>query len=83
MNDARQYTQINAKSLALEGVQFGRLRRPISTKTVARVEELQDKKKWYCGTMISPFAGPKTDAESNWGKSEISYSALSAKNLVA
>jgi hypothetical protein len=43
------------------------------------LEELQDKKKWYCGTMISPFAGPKTDAESNWGKSEISYSAQCQK----
>jgi hypothetical protein len=44
---------------------------------------LRGKKKWYCGTMISPVrrAGPKTDTlrRVTGGKSEISYSG-SAKN---
>lgn len=59
----RRYTQINAKSLPLEAVQFQRLAANFQKAAHAdqknsgahhfAVEALQDKKKWYCGTMIS------------------------------
>lgn len=62
MNDAasiHKHTQINAKSLPLEAVQFWRLAANFQKNSGAHhfaVEALQDKKKWYCGTMI-PLCG--------------------------